>query len=281
MSMPPIVKWRYDWQPEPGTPEARLYSDFLRPRDCWRQRPKRAPQGRSTPEATILLAVPARAGGLEPRRAAPRRTHPLGEATPKASRGALIREARASAGSALRRQLRPGAQRASGAGATCAGRTGAGRAELGARRPALAEARVLAPAVTARRWCGWRSAASRATGRRAANCSATGPSYTLDTVRELQARGPARLVPGDRPGPVRRPAHLAWLAANCSARVTLAVAARAGAQPRADAAVLRRATRGGCRCRRWPSRRPSIRARIAAGLGIADAWCPPPVAQLY
>jgi len=29
MSMPPIVKWRYDWQPEAGSPEARLYSDFL------------------------------------------------------------------------------------------------------------------------------------------------------------------------------------------------------------------------------------------------------------
>ncbi|MFZ5483388.1 MAG: oxygen-dependent coproporphyrinogen oxidase [Pseudomonadota bacterium] len=33
MSLPPIVKWRYDWQPEPGTPEARLYSDFLKPRE--------------------------------------------------------------------------------------------------------------------------------------------------------------------------------------------------------------------------------------------------------
>lgn len=33
MSMPPVVKWRYDWQPKPGTPEARLYTDFLRPRD--------------------------------------------------------------------------------------------------------------------------------------------------------------------------------------------------------------------------------------------------------
>ena len=33
MSMPPLVKWRYDWKPEPGTPEARLYSDFLRARD--------------------------------------------------------------------------------------------------------------------------------------------------------------------------------------------------------------------------------------------------------
>ncbi|MCE9660729.1 MAG: oxygen-dependent coproporphyrinogen oxidase [Burkholderiales bacterium] len=33
MSMPPVVTWRYDWRPQPGTPEARLYSDFLRPRD--------------------------------------------------------------------------------------------------------------------------------------------------------------------------------------------------------------------------------------------------------
>ena len=33
MSMPPVVKWRYRWAPEDGTPEARLYSDFLRPRD--------------------------------------------------------------------------------------------------------------------------------------------------------------------------------------------------------------------------------------------------------
>jgi coproporphyrinogen III oxidase len=29
VSLPPIVKWRYDWQPEPGSPEAELYSDFL------------------------------------------------------------------------------------------------------------------------------------------------------------------------------------------------------------------------------------------------------------
>jgi coproporphyrinogen III oxidase len=33
MSMPPLVKWRYDWHPEPGSPEARLYSDFLVHRD--------------------------------------------------------------------------------------------------------------------------------------------------------------------------------------------------------------------------------------------------------
>jgi len=33
MSLPPVVKWRYDWRPAPGTPEARLYSNFLKPRD--------------------------------------------------------------------------------------------------------------------------------------------------------------------------------------------------------------------------------------------------------
>lgn len=33
MSLPPIVKWRYDWHPEPDTAEARLYTDFLKPRD--------------------------------------------------------------------------------------------------------------------------------------------------------------------------------------------------------------------------------------------------------
>jgi len=33
MSLPPIVKWRYDWQPEAGSEEARLYTDFLPPRD--------------------------------------------------------------------------------------------------------------------------------------------------------------------------------------------------------------------------------------------------------
>lgn len=33
MSLPPVVKWRYDWQPQPGTPEAALYTDFLPHRD--------------------------------------------------------------------------------------------------------------------------------------------------------------------------------------------------------------------------------------------------------
>jgi coproporphyrinogen III oxidase len=33
MSLPPLARWEYDWRAEPGSPEARLSSDFLRPRD--------------------------------------------------------------------------------------------------------------------------------------------------------------------------------------------------------------------------------------------------------
>ena len=33
MSLPPIVKWRYDWKPEPGSAEARLYDVLMPPRD--------------------------------------------------------------------------------------------------------------------------------------------------------------------------------------------------------------------------------------------------------
>jgi len=33
MSMPPVVNWRYDWHPEPGSPEERLYIEFLTARD--------------------------------------------------------------------------------------------------------------------------------------------------------------------------------------------------------------------------------------------------------
>jgi len=33
MSLPPVVKWRYDWQPQSGTPEAELYDNFLKARD--------------------------------------------------------------------------------------------------------------------------------------------------------------------------------------------------------------------------------------------------------
>ena len=33
LSMPPLARWRYEWAPAPGTPEARLYTDFLPVRD--------------------------------------------------------------------------------------------------------------------------------------------------------------------------------------------------------------------------------------------------------
>jgi coproporphyrinogen III oxidase len=33
MSLPPRVRWEYDWRPEPDSPEARLYEVFLKPRD--------------------------------------------------------------------------------------------------------------------------------------------------------------------------------------------------------------------------------------------------------
>jgi len=33
MSLPPVVHWRYDWRPEPGTPEAALYTDYLTGKD--------------------------------------------------------------------------------------------------------------------------------------------------------------------------------------------------------------------------------------------------------
>jgi coproporphyrinogen III oxidase len=33
MSLPPLVSWRYDWHPQPGSAEAELYDVFLKPRD--------------------------------------------------------------------------------------------------------------------------------------------------------------------------------------------------------------------------------------------------------
>lgn len=33
MSLPPLVKWRYNWSPEPGSPEAKLYERYLQPQD--------------------------------------------------------------------------------------------------------------------------------------------------------------------------------------------------------------------------------------------------------
>lgn len=33
MSLPPLVRWQYDWKPGPGSEEANLYDNFLSPRD--------------------------------------------------------------------------------------------------------------------------------------------------------------------------------------------------------------------------------------------------------
>jgi coproporphyrinogen III oxidase len=33
MSLPPRVAWRYDWKPEADSPEASLYTEFLKPKD--------------------------------------------------------------------------------------------------------------------------------------------------------------------------------------------------------------------------------------------------------
>lgn len=33
MSLPSLVSWQYDYQPEPGTPEAELYETYLKPQD--------------------------------------------------------------------------------------------------------------------------------------------------------------------------------------------------------------------------------------------------------
>ena len=38
MSLPPGVRWRYDWKPAEDSAEAHLYCDFLRPRD-WAEEP--------------------------------------------------------------------------------------------------------------------------------------------------------------------------------------------------------------------------------------------------
>jgi coproporphyrinogen III oxidase len=32
-SLPPLAAWKYDWHPEPGSPEADLYARFIQPRD--------------------------------------------------------------------------------------------------------------------------------------------------------------------------------------------------------------------------------------------------------
>jgi coproporphyrinogen III oxidase len=47
MSLPPVVKWRYDWKPEPGSAEDRLYREFLKPRDWLDSSATRDPRRRS------------------------------------------------------------------------------------------------------------------------------------------------------------------------------------------------------------------------------------------
>ncbi len=39
MSLPPLVRWEYNWQPAPGSPEARLYERYLKPRDWINEEP--------------------------------------------------------------------------------------------------------------------------------------------------------------------------------------------------------------------------------------------------
>ncbi|HHI77609.1 MAG TPA: oxygen-dependent coproporphyrinogen oxidase [Gammaproteobacteria bacterium] len=39
MSLPPLVSWKYDWQPQPGSREAELYEVFLKPRDWLAEEP--------------------------------------------------------------------------------------------------------------------------------------------------------------------------------------------------------------------------------------------------
>lgn len=37
MSLPPLVRWEYNWQPESNSPEEALYKNYLRPRDWLRE----------------------------------------------------------------------------------------------------------------------------------------------------------------------------------------------------------------------------------------------------
>ena len=39
MSLPPVVRWEYDYRPEPGTREAELYDVYLKPRDWAEEAP--------------------------------------------------------------------------------------------------------------------------------------------------------------------------------------------------------------------------------------------------
>jgi coproporphyrinogen III oxidase len=42
MSLPPLARWEYDFRAPAGSPEARLYEEFLHPRDYLRELASRA-----------------------------------------------------------------------------------------------------------------------------------------------------------------------------------------------------------------------------------------------
>jgi coproporphyrinogen III oxidase len=42
LSLPPLVRWDYDWQPAPASPEARLHDIYLQPRDWLNDAPPSA-----------------------------------------------------------------------------------------------------------------------------------------------------------------------------------------------------------------------------------------------
>jgi len=43
MSLPPLARWEYNYQPEPNTPEAQLYQTFLKPQDWANWKPSNSP----------------------------------------------------------------------------------------------------------------------------------------------------------------------------------------------------------------------------------------------
>ena len=62
MSLPPLVKWRYDWRPEPGSPEARLYTDFLVAKEWVERRSHLREQGEAQARRARLRAQRATRG---------------------------------------------------------------------------------------------------------------------------------------------------------------------------------------------------------------------------
>ena len=135
--------------------------------------------------------------------------------------------------------------------ATALEQLAARRAALDPGRPALAEGAPPAPTPpTARRWCAWRSPASRASCSTGSSCAGAGPTYTLDTVRELRRRRAGhRVVPDPRPGPVRRACTPGATGASCSAWSRLAIANRPGAALAVNPQIAQGGAPRRCRCR--------------------------------